>query len=233
MQTDEHVGGDISAYLDGELEPAEARRVEAHLRICPVCAARHAELRLVAQQVRALRAPEVRPEFATRVLARVREDQAAPAGARHWFALWKQLTSPTLIACYTFALMLAGAFVAYRAKEATERAFVASLPAPSPTAVSSVAEEDGPAVSGVVDALVDAGVDAEALAEYAETDDVGEEMLLEDTSEAIDTAFLAMLDAGWSSADEDVFAAFDELTVEEQTELNALLQGGYYDSEGY
>lgn len=33
----EHVRSTFSDYLDGELEPAEAERLEAHVGICPRC----------------------------------------------------------------------------------------------------------------------------------------------------------------------------------------------------
>jgi len=40
-----HVTDKIQAWLSGELDPAEARRVEAHLRECPDCAGEAAEAR--------------------------------------------------------------------------------------------------------------------------------------------------------------------------------------------
>jgi len=44
-----HLGEQLLAYLDGELSPEEARRVEAHVAQCPQCAAELAELRALGQ----------------------------------------------------------------------------------------------------------------------------------------------------------------------------------------
>ena len=44
-----HLGEQLLAYLDGELSPEEARKVEAHVAQCPHCAAELAELRALGQ----------------------------------------------------------------------------------------------------------------------------------------------------------------------------------------
>ena len=54
-----HVDPDLSAYLDGELAPAERARVAAHLAACEQCSARASELRSAASLVHAL--PVLRP----------------------------------------------------------------------------------------------------------------------------------------------------------------------------
>jgi anti-sigma factor RsiW len=54
-----HVDTDLSAYLDGELVPADRARVEAHLDGCELCRARLGELRATASLISAL--PSVRP----------------------------------------------------------------------------------------------------------------------------------------------------------------------------
>ncbi|MBI2982621.1 MAG: zf-HC2 domain-containing protein [Chloroflexi bacterium] len=54
-----HVDTDLSAYLDGELAPADRTRVEAHLDGCDRCRARLGELRATASLIAAL--PEARP----------------------------------------------------------------------------------------------------------------------------------------------------------------------------
>ena len=52
-----HVDSDLSAYLDGELAPADRTRVDAHLGSCGRCRARLGELRATAALVAALPAP--------------------------------------------------------------------------------------------------------------------------------------------------------------------------------
>lgn len=60
---------ELSAYLDGEADsPAE---IAALLRQDPAAARRLAELHEVSAHVRALRAPQVSPDFIARVMARV------------------------------------------------------------------------------------------------------------------------------------------------------------------
>ncbi|MFQ5679805.1 MAG: anti-sigma factor family protein [Gemmatimonadota bacterium] len=46
--------GRLSEYLDGDLSPREARRVERHLDVCPECAALLQELRAVVARARTL-----------------------------------------------------------------------------------------------------------------------------------------------------------------------------------
>lgn len=53
----EHVRDDLSAYLDGALEPAERALVQAHLDGCPACRAAAAELAAAARVIAALPPP--------------------------------------------------------------------------------------------------------------------------------------------------------------------------------
>jgi anti-sigma factor RsiW len=57
--TDVHVDTDLSAYLDGELAPADRALVDAHLGGCERCRARLSELRATASLISAL--PSARP----------------------------------------------------------------------------------------------------------------------------------------------------------------------------
>jgi anti-sigma factor RsiW len=57
--SDVHVDTDLSAYLDGELAPADRARVEAHLDGCDRCRARLSELRATASLISAM--PSARP----------------------------------------------------------------------------------------------------------------------------------------------------------------------------
>lgn len=67
---------ELSAYLDGEAKDPE--RIRRLLAEDPEAAARHAQLAKLSEHLRALPEPEVRPEFLTRVMAHVREQEMAP-----------------------------------------------------------------------------------------------------------------------------------------------------------
>lgn len=71
-----HVDADLSAYLDGELPPAERARVTAHLGGCARCRAHLAELRSTASLIGAL--PGVRPSRSLVPQARGRYDWLRP-----------------------------------------------------------------------------------------------------------------------------------------------------------
>jgi len=85
----------LDAYVDGELAPADARELEAHLKECAECARLH-EARValsaaIRQQVPAFRAPDA---LRRRVRAAVRDAAGARAGRRvllpvaaRWLAL--------------------------------------------------------------------------------------------------------------------------------------------------
>lgn len=62
---------EISSYMDGECRDPE--RVARHLQSCPDCARRHMELRKISAHIQAVEAPEVRADFAGRLLARLDE----------------------------------------------------------------------------------------------------------------------------------------------------------------
>lgn len=64
---DVHVDSELSAYLDGELAPAERTRVDAHLAGCERCSRRLAELRATASLVSALPAPRLSRSLVPRV----------------------------------------------------------------------------------------------------------------------------------------------------------------------
>lgn len=223
MTTDNHVVDELSALLDGEAE--DAARIEAHLRTCSACAEHYRELKAVATQVRKLRAPEPRPEFVTRVLARVREDneQRTLISVPWW--RWLSATPRLAFAGGALAAAVIAAVLGY-----------AWLPAPQPAAVPVVAQaplaspasDFGPESVGVVGDLVNAGVDLTTLAEEyvpegeAEIESSSED--LAETEQVIEREFLAMLEAGWES-DADAYDAIEGLTEDELADLQYLLQG--------
>ena len=61
-----------------------APEIETHLQSCAACAARLQELRQTMALLDEWQAPEPSPYFSTRVMARVREEQAKPTGWLNW-----------------------------------------------------------------------------------------------------------------------------------------------------
>lgn len=58
-------------YLEGELDPAERRGLEAHLEACPACGEALAERRLLHEAFTSLPPLEVPPDFALSVMDRI------------------------------------------------------------------------------------------------------------------------------------------------------------------
>ena len=85
----------LSAWLDGELDPASETELRAELEARPELEARLEQLRRVDDALRAVSEPEVRPELAEQLRERIaaegqrqrphqRAPQAAPARRRRW-----------------------------------------------------------------------------------------------------------------------------------------------------
>lgn len=92
---------DISAYIDGESDQPEA--VECLIKTNAEAAKLYAELSRTSTHLKALRAPDVHPAFATRVMAHIREanDMAAsgiPAWRRVVYSILSAATAAVLIA---------------------------------------------------------------------------------------------------------------------------------------
>jgi anti-sigma factor RsiW len=67
-----HVVDDLSALLDGALDPAARRAVEAHLAACPACRGEQGRIEGALRALARLpAAPEPSPWFATRLAARL------------------------------------------------------------------------------------------------------------------------------------------------------------------
>ncbi|MBK8250013.1 MAG: zf-HC2 domain-containing protein [Gemmatimonadetes bacterium] len=141
MHADE---GTIHAWLDGELPPAEAAALEAHVASCTTCAAAVAEARgLVAASSRILGALDDVPAGVTPAIVK-----AATAGtARARQRVWRY---PQFAAAAAAVILLVGSAVVYRQsavgvpaaadavtmQEASVPA-VANAPMPAPTASSA------------------------------------------------------------------------------------------------
>ncbi len=65
----------LAAYCGDDLEPVERRRVEEHLAACDVCRAELSDLQTALRLVRTTPEVEPPPWLATRVMARIREQQ--------------------------------------------------------------------------------------------------------------------------------------------------------------
>lgn len=70
---------DLSALLDGALDPEAARALEEHLAGCPGCRAEREALAQVVEQVRGLPRRAAPPFFGAAVMARLLEDEQRPA----------------------------------------------------------------------------------------------------------------------------------------------------------
>lgn len=67
-----HVIEELSAYIDGEA--SDPARIARHLQLCEACARHHMQLMKLSAHLRAMPAPETRPEFVTRVMAHIAEE---------------------------------------------------------------------------------------------------------------------------------------------------------------
>jgi anti-sigma factor (TIGR02949 family) len=78
------VRAELSASIDGELDPTQQEAVERHLAACSACRAEAALLRLVSQAVRQVPRLEPREELRDQVLGQVRaEATIQPAAEGH------------------------------------------------------------------------------------------------------------------------------------------------------
>jgi len=75
----------LSARFDGEVDGAGERAAEAHLSRCPACQRFSADLPVCSQALDAVFAPEPRPGFTERVMARLSETSPKYPRLREWF----------------------------------------------------------------------------------------------------------------------------------------------------
>ena len=78
-----HEISELMPELGAGLAPV-APEIETHLQSCASCAAQLQEFRQTMALLDEWQAPEPSPYFSTRVMARVREEQAKPSGWFHW-----------------------------------------------------------------------------------------------------------------------------------------------------
>ena len=75
MNNHDDIRKQLSAYCGGDLEPAERMRVEEHLAECASCQAELADLQTALRLIRTTPESEPPAWLATRIMARVREQQ--------------------------------------------------------------------------------------------------------------------------------------------------------------
>ena len=104
----------LSGYVDGNLEPAERRLLEAHIGACAECAATLEDLRLISSRARTLPASGPDTDLWPGIEARIR-GAAAPerrivAARRGWAARRLSFSLPQLaVACVALAVLSGGA----------------------------------------------------------------------------------------------------------------------------
>jgi anti-sigma factor RsiW len=85
-----HLGDDLTALLDGALEPARRDEVEAHLAGCPGCRAERDRLAGVLARLGTLPPPpEPSPYFNARLAARLAAEPAPAAGLLGRLGPWR------------------------------------------------------------------------------------------------------------------------------------------------
>ena len=93
----------LQEWLDGELAPADAARIEAHVATCASCAADVEAFGLVFAELQALPLLEPSPELHTRIM-----DAVLPQRVPHWVRVIGWAYAGSLAAC---AVLLVGAFL--------------------------------------------------------------------------------------------------------------------------
>ena len=133
--------GKLDSYVDGELDPAEARVLGEHMRVCPACAADALER---VQMKRALQMAGERyaasTELRNRVAMSLSARSLAPKPRRH-FSYWQILAAPALV---LLIISLATNFYMGRENARRQRIYseladlhVAALASPTPVDVVS------------------------------------------------------------------------------------------------
>ncbi len=193
-----HVIDELSGYLDGEARHPEA--VAEHLAACAECSAHYASLQRLSEGIRALPVPEVRPEFATRIVARVSEQRAE---SRPW---WARYGLPLAAMACLAVVVGAVAFLNTAKPAAAPRTAQAPVRADSD---ETLARLDGAA------AMEDLGI-----AGQDEDESVSTEDLLAALS---DHEWFDSFASAWGE-DEDLDTLIDSLNPEETQTFKELIQ---------
>ncbi len=204
---DRHVLDELSAYIDGEaLEPA---RIARHLQGCAECARRHLQLLKLGVHLRSMPLPDVRPEFATRVMARIAEQEGAPA------PFWRRRLVDAMAVAALVALC-AGLFPLWLRQNREA--------APAQLVATSIELRDPAAVVGAFVELFDEGVDEKLVEAALEAPEWGH---MHYSSESIWELLAEVrpedVSLGFSDADNNLFSMIDRLGPEEHDVLRELI----------
>lgn len=96
--TCDHVRGELPAYLEGLLEPAEAEAVSAHLAACPSCSEEARRQEAAWEMLGADEPLEAPPTLARRVLDDVRRETTGGPARVVPLARWRRWALPALAA---------------------------------------------------------------------------------------------------------------------------------------
>ncbi len=96
----------LSAFIDNGLEQSEMTEIEQHLKQCPSCSARAAEMKLIVQTAGELEQLKPGPHFVSRTLCAIENGARPSAGLSGWrFALTLSGTAFALAACLTLIMI--------------------------------------------------------------------------------------------------------------------------------
>ncbi|MBI3998524.1 MAG: zf-HC2 domain-containing protein [Armatimonadetes bacterium] len=99
MSAHHRVHQQLSAYLDGELTPAELAEVRDHLAACPECASELEGLRAIKHLLRRLAAPVLPADFVPGLRARIE-----PPAPRRW-VWWPRPAAALAVAALVLILI--------------------------------------------------------------------------------------------------------------------------------
>jgi len=110
MQTCRHIRKKLSAYQDGEVEPAEKEAIEDHLRTCDACRKQHAALLQTYRMLRNLPEIESTPGFSRRILAKATQ-RKEPEWIRVLGGIFRLLPAPAALVTVAIVGLLTGALL--------------------------------------------------------------------------------------------------------------------------
>jgi hypothetical protein len=104
----EEIEEKLSEYIEGRLDPSNAKAVQDHVFSCPRCQAEAQVLAHTRRAVSQLPSVEPPPGFSQRVMARIREDEQRPS-------FWQDIFLPLRIKIpiHALAILLVGGLVFY------------------------------------------------------------------------------------------------------------------------
>jgi hypothetical protein len=136
----------LSAFLDGDLTPDAAARIERHLAACPACRAELASLRRVVDWLHDLPAEEPPPTLAPAIFARIAAEQPIRAGFGRSVRRWLETGWTAPLATAAVGLLV----LAWLQGFPSELRIMSSADeAPSPTVQGPLATAPAPDAAGL------------------------------------------------------------------------------------